>query len=171
MLALNGGGDAASVSVAAGATLRFGAPTGSLTGGAFTLEQAVQNAGTIVAAAGTLTVARGASGGAFVLDGSATLDFLAGPSGGAGLSFLAPGGTLAVRQAGAFGATLTGFGGADVLDVTPVSFASAVARYAAGTLTVGDGAHSALFQLSGSYAPTGFHLAADGHGGTAVGYR
>ena len=169
-LALNGGGDASSASVAAGATLRFGAPAGSLTGNAFTLEQAVRNAGTIVAAAGTLTLARGASGGAFVLDGSATMDFVNGPSGGASLSFLGPGGTLVVQHAGAFDATLAGFGGADVLDVTPVSFASAVANYAAGTLTVGDGTHSALFQLSGSYAPAGFHLAADGHGGTAITY-
>lgn len=95
---------------------------------------------------------------------------MAGPSGGASLSFLAPGRSLAVRHAGAFDATLSGFGGTGVVDVTPVSFASAVASFAAGTLTVGAGTHSALFQFGGSYAPSGFHLAAGGHGRTAAGY-
>ena len=169
-LGLNGGGEADSVSVAAGATLRFGAPAGSATGGAFTLHDAVRNAGTIAASAGTLTLTQGASGGAFVLDGSATMDFVNGPDGGSSLGFLQPGGTLEVQQAAPFAATLTGFGGTDVLDAVPVSFATAVATFAGGTLSVGDGTHSAAFQLSGSYAQAGFHLSNDGHGGTAISY-
>ncbi len=170
-LGLNGGGDAWSVSVAPDATLHFGTPAGAATGGAFTLHSAVQNAGTIAVSAGTLTLDQGASGaGTFLLDGTATMDFVNGPGDASGLTFLQPGGTAQVDHAAPFNAPITGFGSTDVLDVTPVSYATAVASYAAGTLTVGDGSHSVAFHLNGSYAPAGFHLAADGHGGTAISY-
>ena len=42
--------------------------------------------------------------------------------------------------------------------------------FTGGTLTVADGAQSAAFILSGSYAAGSFHIASDGHGGTAVTY-
>ena len=165
---LNGGGDACSVSVAASATPQFGPPAG----GAFTFHMAVRNAGTVAVTAGTLTLLEGAAGaGAFVLDGSATADFVQDPGDGSSLTFLHQGSTLEVQQAAPFGATLSGFGGTDVLDVTPVSFAASVATFAGGTLTVTVGTHSAAFQLVGAYAQAGFHLVNDGHGGTAIGYR
>ena len=168
---LNGGGDAWSLSVASGATLQFGPQAGGTTGGAFTAHVAIANAGTVAVTAGRLTLEQGASGpGAFVLDGTATLDFVNGPGGGSSLTFLHQGSTLEVDRAELSGALVSGFGGTDVLDVTPVSFAAAVATFATGTLTVSDGTHAAAFQLAGAYTPAAFHLANDGHGGTAVSY-
>ena len=57
--------------------------------------------------------------GLFVLDGTASLEFVAGPSGGT-MKFLNPGGTLVVDTLGTFAATVTGFAAGDALDLTSI---------------------------------------------------
>jgi hypothetical protein len=131
----------------------------------------VNNSGTIAVSAGTLTLEQGASGpGTFLLDGDAVLDFAGAVTGGATMQFLHAGGTLETAGTGLFGATVSGFGGSDVLDAAAVVYsASDTKLFSGGTLTVSDGTHTALFGLTGNYTSGGtFHLATDGHGGTAI---
>jgi len=171
-LAMDGGGASfgAGLLVSVGATLRFGTP-GSVVGETFSIRGAMRNAGTVAVGAGTVTVAdAGNSSGIFLLDGTATLDFVNGTGSGTSLSFVHPGGTLVVEAAGGLVATLTGLASGDLLDAAPVSFATASATFALGTLTVSDGQNAVAFRLSGSYAPAGFHLANDGAGGTSITY-
>ena len=141
--------------------------------GTTTLNAAVNNGGgTIVATAGTLSLAQGATGaGTFILDGAATLDFVSGVGGGSTMQFLHAGGTLATHADGLFGATISGFGAGDVIDAAGVVFGVGnTLGFNAGTLTVGDGTHSAGFALTGTYTQSSFHLTSDNHGGTAISY-
>ena len=141
--------------------------------GTTTLNAAVNNGGgTIVATAGTLSLAQGATGaGTFILDGAATLDFVSGVGGGSTMQFLHAGGTLATHADGLFGATISGFGAGDVIDAAGVVFGVGnTLGFNAGTLTVGDGTHSAGFALVGTYSVGGFHMGSDGHGGVAITY-
>lgn len=170
-LDLNGGGSGFSMAVSAGAMLQFGAAANGAAGDTFTEYSGIKNDGTVTATAGRLTLQRGSSGsGEFVLDGTATMDFVNGIGAGATLSFLHPGGTLVVESPGNFNAVVDGYTNGDVIDVTPVSFTAAVATFGSGTLNVSDGRHSAAFQLTGSFATNGFHVVNDGHGGAAISY-
>jgi fibronectin-binding autotransporter adhesin len=76
-----------------------------------------------------------------------------------------------------YGATITGFGAHAAIDVTgfkfsgkpKVSFVEAASKKQ-GMLTLTDGSQSLKITLFGQYIAAGFHLAADGLGGTVVTY-
>ena len=72
------------------------------------------------------------------------------------------------------GDVISGLGGGNSIDVSDLSFASAALGFTGnaggGAVVLTDGVHSAQFQLNGSYDPTGFHLLADGTGGTRLSY-
>ena len=135
------------------------------------LAPSLFQSGTMEAESGKLVLGGSVSGtGTFLLNGSATLEFTKAVVGSETMSFLHPGGTLAVDVTGTFGAIVSGFASGEILDATPVSAASAVKSFNNGTLTVSDGSHSIAFQLNGTYSAAAFHLASDAHGGTAVSY-
>ena len=158
----------------AGAVVNAGTLTRSGGTGAATIAAPLSNSGTVVVQSGTLAIAGAVSGSGTFLLGSAALDFAGIVGGGETIQFLG-GGTLAVDPAGNFGGMVSGFASGDALDLTSIGFtAGANFGFAAGsgggTLTVSDGTHSAAVSLLGSYAPAGFHLSGDGHGGVLVGY-
>jgi hypothetical protein len=139
--------------------------------GPITIAAALENDGVLALNSGNLSIQQMTSGtGIFRLDGTATLDFVAGAGKGSTLMFINSGDTVEVDTAGLFGAALWQFGAGDWLDARSVSFAAATASFDTGRLTVNDGVHSTAFDLNGSYSPSGFHLSSDGHGGTAVNY-
>jgi len=93
---------------------------------------------------------------------------------GADVSFEGASGTLQLDQSSAFTGTILGFAGGDQIDLSNVAWANATLAYqpdgagTGGTLSVGDGAHTAKLALLGQYAAGNFSLAMDGHGGTIV---
>ena len=132
---------------------------------------AMSNSGTVVVSAGTLTFAEPVSGsGAFVLDGTATLDLVGGAGSGSTMQFVYPGGTLETQALGGFGSVISGFASGDVIDAAGVGFVTGTTGvgFNAGTLTVTEGAASASFVLAGSYAAGAFQIGTDAHGGTEI---
>jgi large repetitive protein len=138
------------------------------------VDPVVDNTGTVIVSSGTLTLEQTVGGaGAFVLHGAATLDLVDGAGSGSTMQFLYPGGTLETQALGSFAPTISGFAAGDVIDAAEVMYAQGTSTvgFNAGTLTVTDGAQSATFSLSGSYAANSFQIiGSDGHGGTEVGY-
>jgi len=194
-----GGGDATAVTHAgwlvnaAGGVLRIaGAGTVAATGsggvtnagtllksgsaGNALVATTLSNSGTVLVQSGTLTLADAVTGaGVFEIDGAARLDFASVVGSGESIRFVGGGGTLAVEQAGAFAAPVSGFTAGDALDLTALGFAAGpslafATKEGGGTLTVNDGTHGVTIGMLGSFAPAGFHLTADGHGGVLVGY-
>ena len=132
------------------------------------------NVGTVDLTSGTLVFQQAVSNSAtFLLGGTATLDFVSTVTSGAGIQFLYPVGTLEVQTAGSFGALISGFAAGTELDAVSVGFVTGTTAigFSGGTLTVSKGAQSASFSLAGSYAASSFHVASDGHGGSAVTYE
>jgi hypothetical protein len=84
--------------------------------------------------------------------------------------------TFKGASAGLNNDTIKNFGGtgtaADVIDVTDLSYASALKSYTPGSgqgvLGLTDGTHSTSITLVGSYTLASFQLATDNHGGTLV---
>ena len=144
-----------------------------------TVSASLDNSGIVEVSSGTLAFAGAVSGdGTFILDGNAALGFTTGVGPNSSLQFLHGDEALETGATGWFGATITGFGTGDTIDVGSVIFgASDTVGFVpdlagpanSGTLTVSDGSNSAAFGLGGDYTTTGtFHLASDGHGGTAI---
>ena len=86
------------------------------------------------------------------------------------------GGTLKLGDAFHFNGTITGFDGADVIDLANVEFGTASISYqgtaggTGGTLTISDGAHIAELSLVGDYSADNFSLATDHLKGTSITY-
>ena len=122
--------------------------------GAFNLSGAVSGMGTIRIGAGK-TLQAGAS-----------------VSSGSTISF-SGGGNLVLSDAPQCAATLLGLDSTDRLDLTQFGAITSLTFAAngigtGGTLTVADGSLLAHIALIGSYSPSGFHSASDGHGGTQI---
>jgi uncharacterized repeat protein (TIGR03803 family) len=134
----------------------------------------VDNTGTVIVSAGTLAFGQAVGGaGAFMLDGTATLDLVAGAGAGSTMQFVYPGGTLETQALGSFASVISGFAAGDVIDAAGVGFVTGTTAvgFVGGTLTVSDGAAQAGFTLAGTYDAGSFHvIGSDGHGGTEVGY-
>ena len=134
----------------------------------------VDNTGTVIVSAGMLAFGHAVGGaGAFVLDGTATLDLVAGVGTGSTLQFVYPGGTLETPALGSFASVISGFAAGDVIDAAGVGFVTGTTAvgFVGGTLTVSDGAAQAGFTLAGTYDAGSFHvIGSDGHGGSDVGY-
>ena len=97
----------------------------------------------------------------------------AGASADTSFAFAGSGSALELGDGSVFKGTIAGFAAGDVLDVRSVAFSGQSAGYtstgaSSGTLNLTDGTHAAALKLLGSYAAGAFHLASDGHGGTAV---
>ena len=103
------------------------------------------------------------------------LEIQGGGTTGSGIVF-AGGGTLKLDNSVSFSSAtaISGFGIPGQLDLSDVSFSSSgmtlgySGNTLSGTLTVGDGVHTAHLSLVGQYVVGNFHLANDGNGGTAV---
>jgi hypothetical protein len=89
-------------------------------------------------------------------------------------TFAGQSGTLVLDLATEFSGKISGFGAQDRIDLADIGFgAHTTLGYAAngsntGTLTVGDGTHTANLALLGSYMASSFVTASDGHGGTLI---
>jgi hypothetical protein len=145
-------------------------------GGATTIESAIDNTRVLAAFAGTLTVDGAVSGAGVVeIDG--------------GIADLAStfdeevqfrgigGGTLELAHSQSFTGKITGFsrlGGGTSLDLEDIPFVSGTtsASYSgtttSGVLTVSEGTNVATIMLVGNYTKSKFTLSSDGHGGTTV---
>jgi len=144
--------------------------------GGLMVLSAVENSGSLWANGATLTIQGAVTGtGIATIDGTGTLDFEASSTAnvvfGSGM-----GGTLKLGDAFHFDGTITGFNGADVIDLANVGFGTASISYHAnagstgGTLTISDGTHIAELSLVGNYSADNFSLAADHLTGTAITY-
>ena len=140
--------------------------------GTTTIDAALVNHGVVTVVGGTLTLGGSVSGSGILQIGSgAVLDFAGVVGGGKSLRFLGGGGTLALEQTGLFALPVAGFAAGGLLDLTALDFAAGPSLgFAGGRLSVSDGTHSAMLALTGSFAPSGFQLMGDGHGGVLVGY-
>jgi hypothetical protein len=144
----------------------FGTLEASGSGG-LTIASAVENSGVLWANGANLTVDGDVSGnGTAIIDGSGTVDFAAASS--ANVVFGAgDGGTLKLEDSFHFSGTISGFNGADAIDLTDVNSATAAIAYhenaqgTGGVLTVSDGTHAAQLSLLGHYSAGNFDIVPD----------
>jgi hypothetical protein len=144
----------------------FGTLEASGSGG-LTIASAVANSGELWANGANLTVHGDVSGnGTAIIDGSGTVDFAAASSAnvvfGAGAA-----GTLKLEDSFHFNGTISGFNGADTIDLTNVNSATAAIAYhenaqgTGGVLTVSDGTHAAQLSFLGNYSAANFDIVPD----------
>jgi autotransporter passenger strand-loop-strand repeat protein len=129
----------------------------------------------VVEKGGTLTVSSGGTaeatqihGGIEVVSSGGTID---------GRQTFTTGGQLTIKAAKSVAFSTGGFTGTDKINLDGFAFASTETKSfhgngagTGGTLTVTDGALKATVTLFGQYIATGFHLARDAAGGTAITY-
>ena len=91
------------------------------------------------------------------------------------VSFAGTTGTLQLDQPASFTGQVSGFAGADGIDLSTVGFSAGTtlgyapnAGNTGGTLTVTAGANSISIALLGNYMASSFALSSDGHGGTLI---
>jgi hypothetical protein len=115
----------------------------------------------------------------FMIGSGAQLEFGASGSAGDTITFLGSTGTLKIDNAASFHSTIARLGddgthsyaGADHIDLADVAFGSLTTPTfdaAHDVLTVSDGTHTAVLQLTGSYSFGNFHFQNDGNGGTMI---
>jgi autotransporter passenger strand-loop-strand repeat protein len=121
-----------------------------------------------VRSGGTLSGATLSNGGLLAVDSGGII-------GAGAVTFASGGGTLRLGNAGDFaaGASIAGFASGSLIDLADVVFASAtisgyVGNNTSGTLTVGDGIHTARLALLGQYTAASFQLTSEGNGGTGT---
>jgi hypothetical protein len=158
-----------------GTTMDFGRATLSATAnvvntGTLTFLGPLRNAGTLIAAQGLLTVETiTPAGGELAVGATGTLALMAGAPVSQTINFAASGGLLDLADPSAFAGTLTGFGGADHIDLLETAANSL--SYAGGVLTVEEsGATIARLHVSGAYTTNSFSLGSDGAGGSLIGF-
>jgi len=142
--------------------------------GGLQIAGAVANSGLLWANGAKLTVFGEVSGcGTALIDGAGTLDFEEGSTAnvvfGAGAA-----GTLELGDSFHFNGTITGFGGADVIDLANVMLDGASTNYeenaagTGGTLLISAGGQTVSLSLVGSYAADNFHVVTDPVKGTLI---
>jgi hypothetical protein len=136
-------------------------------GGSLLLGTVLGSGKLTVASGGTLGEGLTISGGTAALSGAV--------ASGQSVVFAGSGGDLALYDASAFSASISGFAPHDKIDLAALAFVSgASATFAAGpfgggTLTMHDGgAQVELTLIGGGYATSGFHVTSDGTHGTLV---
>ena len=85
-------------------------------------------------------------------------------------------GVLTLDQSQSFTSQISGFGGADQIDLADIAFDANTTTLGysgnggntGGTLSVSDGTHTADLALLGSYMASSFATSSDGHGGTLI---
>jgi fibronectin-binding autotransporter adhesin len=144
-----------------------------------TIAVRFNNVGKVSVTEGTLELVEDVigSGGVFTISGGSTLEADAALPKSQAVRFGAGGGKLVLNDTAEFGATVSGFGAGDGVDLTGFAFggkpkASFVENAAKtqGVLTVTDGKQSLKMTLFGQYVAAGFHLTHDSGAGTAVTY-
>jgi hypothetical protein len=117
-----------------------------------------------------VVVSGGATNGATISGG--TLDLQSGATAGSSTITFSGGGTLPLDGTGDYSFLVAGFAVPDMFDLSAIHFASATKQYSgntsSGTLTVGDGTHSASILLLGNYTLASFNLGAESGGGTGT---
>ena len=164
---------------AAGTTVDFGGTESIQSGG--TASGTTLSAGGIQYDAGTASATLLAGGMQVVVSGGAingatisagTLELQSGATAGSSTITFSGGGTLKLDGTGAFGFLVAGFAVPDAFDLSAINFASATKQYSGntstGTLTVGDGTHSASILLLGNYTLASFNLGAESGGGSGT---
>jgi hypothetical protein len=159
-------GGAGKLSIAKTGTIKT-AGTGSVA-----IVEAINNAGTLIAAGGTLTLDKAVTGagkavvngGTLVAEGAFSENVTFGTKG-----------ELELAHSLTYTGSLTGFShtGTTSLDLGDIKFgAGTKATFAGtttgGTLSVTDGTHTAKIKLVGNYTGVTFKASSDGHGGTKV---
>jgi hypothetical protein len=100
------------------------------------------------------------------------LELQSGSSAGSSTITFAGGGTLQLDGSEAYSFLVAGFAAPDAFDLSAIKFASAMKDYvgdtSSGTLTVGDGTHSASILLLGNYTAASFSLGAESGGGAGT---
>ncbi|HEV2335207.1 MAG TPA: hypothetical protein VGS13_06910 [Stellaceae bacterium] len=126
---------------------------------------------------GSVTVEGATTGGGNAeISGDGTLEFAAGSD--AAVTFDAgASGMLKLDRSAGFAGTIAGFGAGDLLDLGDIAFSTndtlgftENAAGTGGTLTLGDGTHTASLALLGQYAAAGFAIGADAEGAMLITY-
>ena len=146
--------------------------------GGLTVVSAIENSnsGFLWANGANLTVLGEVTGvGTATIDGTGVLDFEA--SSTANVIFgSGTGGTLRLADLFHFNGTISGFNGADLIDLADVDFSGASISYhenaagTGGTLTISDGSLVGQLVLLGDYSADNFNLVADPVKGTLISY-
>ena len=131
--------------------------------------------GVVRVSSGTLRLDGAVSGNIQLRAQAGTLTTTQAVGSGVQAMFSGPNAQLRLSDAQDFHGTIAGFAGGETLDLRSIAFngTSATPLYAptsssGGTLTVGDGTHTASLAMLGSYSTGNFHAADDQHGGTAI---
>jgi trimeric autotransporter adhesin len=125
-------------------------------------------------AGGTQEVFSGGTVNGATISSGGLLELQSGATAGSSTITFSGGGTLRLDGTGAYGFLVAGFAIPDAFDLSAINFASATKQYSgntsSGTLTVGDGTHSASILLLGNYTLASFNLGAEtgGASGTLV---
>ena len=136
-----------------------------------TIVSAVNNSGTLIAQAGTLTLEGVVTGAGTAAVNAGTL--IAQKAFSENVAFGTTG-RLVLADSQAYAGTISNFSKTKgtSLDLEDIAFASAKASYsgttAAGVLTVTDGTHTAKIHFSGNYTGASWVLSKDSSGGTIV---
>lgn len=96
-----------------------------------------------------------------------------GTAGTSRIGFTSAGGTLQLDDSVHFSGTISGFAVPSVIDLRDIAFGSGttlayVDSSGSGTLTVGDGTHTANVLMLGSFTSASFNKQSDGNGGTQI---
>ena len=131
--------------------------------------KAVSNTGAMTATGATLALDKAVSGiGALDIGTGGLLDIVRGSDAGQTADFLGTG-KLQLESAGTFNGHVSGFGGADLIDLH--SLIGTSESFASGVLTVFDGSTAiAHLKFNGAYSTSSFSLTSDAHGGTLIHY-
>jgi hypothetical protein len=170
------GADALAIDTGSNFVFNFGILEASGSGG-LTVASAVANSGVLWANGANLTVHGDVSGnGTAIIDGSGSVDFAAASS--ANVVFGAgDGGTLKLEDSFHFSGTISGFNGADTIDLTNVNSATAAITYhenaqgTGGVLTVSDGTHAAQLSFLGQYSAANFDIVPDHAQGALISFH
>jgi hypothetical protein len=140
----------------------------TVTGGTTLIQAAVVDNGTIAVQGGRFDLGGGVSGnGQITISTGSALELGQASAVTQKVSFADSTGNLQLDQPGLFKSPILGFQRGDTIDAIGVTANSAV--YSGGNLTLRNGGTTVLqLTVSTPYASPVFHLASDGHGGTAV---
>jgi hypothetical protein len=140
----------------------------SVNQGKLEFSATVANTGTMTATGSVLQLDRAVGGaGALDIGTGGVMNIIRGKDAGQTVDYLGTTGELKLHTPGTFAGHISGFGGADLIDLlsTPATSAS----FSSGVLTVLDGSTAvAHLNFNGSYSTSSFSLTSDAHGGTLI---
>jgi hypothetical protein len=145
--------------------------------GGLVIDSDVENSGLLWAKGANITFHGSVTGGAALMEGTASIEFGAASSANVTLEANATG-TLKLADSFDFSGIVSGFNQDDHIDLLDMAFgigtaASYIENQAGtgGTLSVTDGAHTVEITLLGQYSADSFAVAADDTTGTLLSYR